>query len=194
MPLKPKTCKQCKKIYTPTRPLQSVCGLQCVLAQSRAKQEAAQRKMRKQDRAEVRERREGLKTRSQWIKECQAAVNLYVRERDKGKPCVSCGATHGDLVFGGQVDAGHYRSVGSAPSQRFVLTQIWGQCVKCNRFLSGNTVEYRKELIRRIGLERVEAIEHDDSPRKFTIEYLRRLKRLMNRRARYFKRRRDSGR
>ena len=194
MRLKEKTCRQCKTVYLPTRPLQSVCSLPCALAQSRAKQQIAERKKQKQEKAEIKKRKDGLKTRSVWIKECQTAVNSYVRERDRNKPCVSCGATYGDVVYGGQRDAGHYRSTGSAPHLRFCLIQIWSQCVKCNRNLSGNSVEYRKELVKRIGLERVEALEHDDNYRKYTIEYLRRLKRLMNRRARYYKRLRDAGR
>jgi hypothetical protein len=31
--------------------------------------------------------------------------------------------------------------------------------VKCNRYLSGNVAEYRKGLIERIGIEKVEALE-----------------------------------
>jgi hypothetical protein len=189
--LKPKTCKQCKAMYTPTRPLQSVCGFECAIAQSRAKQEAARRAAERKEKRAHRERREGLKTRSQWLREAQTAFNAYIRERDRNKPCISCGATYGDVVLGGKVDAGHYRGTGAAPEYRFHLLNCWAQCVKCNRNLSGNSVEYRKGLIRRIGLERVETLESDNAPRKFTIDYLRRLKRLMNRRARHYKRLRD---
>jgi hypothetical protein len=87
--------------------------------------------------------------------------------------------------LGGSFDAGHYRSRGSASHLRFNLLNIHKQCVKCNRFKSGNAVDYRIELIKRIGLENVEKLESDNKPRKFTIEYLKRLKKIFNKRARF---------
>ena len=32
--MKPKRCKQCKELFTPTRPLESVCGFQCAIERS----------------------------------------------------------------------------------------------------------------------------------------------------------------
>jgi len=64
----------------------------------------------------------------------------------------------------------------------------FGQCKKCNRYLSGNIVEYRKRLITHIGEDRLNQIECDNTPRKFTIEYLRRLKRIFSAKARLYER------
>jgi len=55
-----------------------------------------------------------------------------------------------------------------------------------NRWLAGNAVDYRLGLIARIGLERVEALENDNVPHKWTREdltfikalYIRKLKDL----------------
>ncbi len=66
---------------------------------------------------------------------------------------------------------------------------MWGQCKRCNRHLGGNYSEYRKELVNRIGLERVEKLENDNEPRKFTIAYLVRIKKIFNKRARIYERR-----
>lgn len=185
--LKPKICKQCKTEYRPKKRLQVVCSLPCSLERSRETQREASQRAQKQRDARARVR---LKTRSEWTRDCQGAFNSYIRARDYGKPCISSGRYYGDVKFGGKVDAGHYRSVGSASHLRFNFLNCHAQSVKDNRHLSGNIVEYRKGLIARIGLERVEALENDNEPRKFDIEYLARLTKLLNKRARYYKKRR----
>ena len=130
-------------------------------------------------------RKEKLKTVGDYVKEAQVAVNKYIRARDRHKPCVSCGSMPNDKI-GGAFDAGHYRSRGSAGHLRFNLLNIHKQCVKCNRFKSGNAVDYRLGLIKRIGLDSVEKIETNNKPKKFTIEYLKRLKKIFNKRARFY--------
>lgn len=150
-------------------------------------------KIAKEERKEIKKAKEGLKTAGEYIKEAQAAVNRYIRARDFNKPCISCGSmpTNDGLIKGQRVDAGHFRSRGSASHLRFNLLNIHKQCVKCNRWLSGNVVEYRVRLIERIGLERVEALENDNSLRSFDIDYLKRVKKIFNRRARYYERRNE---
>ena len=69
-------------------------------------------------------------------------------------------------------DAGHYRSVGSAPHTRFVEDNCHGQCKHCNQHLAGNHVAYRQGLVQRIGLRAVELIEADNTLRKYTREGL----------------------
>lgn len=148
-------------------------------------------KKEKAFRVDLRARKEKLKSASDWNKEAQAAVNKYIRLRDRNKPCVSCGSSPSDnnLITGSRFDAGHYRSRGSASHLRFNLLNIHKQCVKCNRFNSGNAVDYRIELIRRIGIDNVNKLESDNEPRKFTIEYLERIKRIFNKRARFYEKR-----
>lgn len=143
----------------------------------------------KAERADLRARKESLKTAGDYIKEAQVAVNKYIRMRDYGKPCISCGALPVQKA-GGTIDAGHYRSRGAASHLRFNILNIHGQCVSCNRYKSGNAVDYRINLIDKIGLELVEALEQDNQPRKFTIDYLKRVKRIFNKRARFYAKRR----
>lgn len=109
--------------------------------------------------------RQALKTRGDILKEAQAAFNLFIRERDRaeGHPCISSGRP---LNWSGNaVDAGHYRSTGAAPHLRFDEMNCHAQSKHDNRYLSGNAVDYRINLIKRIGLEEVERIEADNTPR-----------------------------
>ena len=75
---------------------------------------------------------------------------------------------------------------------RFEEENCHKQCVKCNQHLSGNTVEYRKRLIDRIGLERVEAIEADQEPRKHTIPDLKEMIDHYKKMVRELKKKRES--
>ena len=58
------------------------------------------------------------------------AVNKYIRLRDVGKECISCGTPLVAEQLGGGFDVGHYRSRGAAPHLRFYTLNIHGQCKK----------------------------------------------------------------
>ena len=181
-----KPCKQCGDEFIPRSTTQRVCSVPCAIKDNADKRQA---KQEKEYRAETRRRKRGLKKHSQHVKEAQAAVNRYVRMRDHGKPCASCNRlmAPSQAHRGHTMDAGHYRSRGAAGHLRFNLFNIHAQCVNCNRDKSGNVVDYRINLIRRIGLERVERLEHDNTPRTFTVEYLERVKRIFAKRARLYR-------
>lgn len=143
-----------------------------------AEQALAKKKAReaKEERADDRKRREAVKTRSDWMKEAQIAFNAFIRERDRlaGHLCISSGRP---LDWSGNnVDAGHYRSVGSAPHLRFDERNCHAQSKQDNRYGAGRAVDYRIGLIKRIGLEAVEAIEADQAPRKWSIDELKAIK------------------
>lgn len=89
-----------------------------------------------------------------WLRK-KASENFrrWVRKRDEGKPCISCGSYN-------VTDAGHYYSAGNHPGLEVNEDNCHGQCRKCNMFLSGNLIEYRKGLLDRIGIERVEDLDH----------------------------------
>lgn len=177
---KPRPCAHCESKFVPVRPMQSVCSPICAARKVKAD--------KAQERARIKTRKEAIKPRAKWLAECQAIVNKYVRLRDRDLGCISCGAKP-EACFGGAMDAGHFRSVGSAPHMRFYLPQIAAQCVKCNRYLSGNAVEFRRGLTGRIGIERVEAIEAMQGVAKFDREYLVRLKRVMTKKTRRLEKR-----
>lgn len=143
--------------------------------------------VKKAQREELREVRKKAKTISDYKREAQAAFNAYIRIRDQAKPCISCG-NNPESVYGGGVDAGHYRSRGASPHLAFHLLNCHAQCKKCNRYLSGNVSEYRKGLRNRIGDERLEQLETTEFEFRPSKEYLERVKKIFNKRARIYKR------
>jgi hypothetical protein len=189
--LKPKRCSCCKAVFTPLRSMQKVCGPRCAVAWAKKLADQKIARAKREERKSLREALEKAKTRGTHLKEAQAAFNAYVRERDFGLTCISCGLAP-KQVFGGAVDCGHYRSTGSAAHHRFNLKNCAAQCVKCNRFLGSNSVEMRKGMIARFGIEAIEALEADQKPRKFDIEYLTRIKQIFRKKARRAKARRES--
>lgn len=156
-----KRCKSCREPFFAHSSLQVVCSIPCGIEHAR-KQET--RKLR----AEKIAGRIRLRTRSDYLKLAQVAFNRWVKLRDADLPCVSCGRYHA-----GQYHAGHYLSVGARPELRFEPSNVHKQCQPCNTHLSGNLVMYRHGLIKRIGVEAVEALESDHAPRKYTIEELK---------------------
>lgn len=112
--------------------------------------------------AQHRERKMEVKPLSYWMKRAQTAFNAWVRERDAGQPCISCGRHHQ-----GQYHAGHYRPAGSNPELRFEPDNCHLQCAPCNSHLSGNLTAYRPALIAKIGLARVEWLEGQHEPKRY---------------------------
>jgi hypothetical protein len=177
--VKQKTCKVCGEKFAPMfNTTQVVCSQKCALAHAPANSEKARKAIDQRERREIRVRKEKLKSRAEHMREAQAAVNEYVRLRDAHLPCISCDSMPNDhdLITGSRWDAGHYRSVGACPELRFEPLNIHRQCVKCNRNLSGNAVEYRLRLLVRIGAEKVVWIEGPHPARKYTVEEIKAIK------------------
>ena len=164
--MKPSKCKVCGTEYAKTRPMQKACSVECAIkhAGKLAAKEAAQ------ERKQTREKLKAMETYPQLVKKAQTAFNAFIRARDAGKPCICCGEPLGNEP--NSFDAGHYRSVGSAPHMRFVEDNVHRQRKYCNNYLGGNHVEYRKGLLERIGMVRLEQIESDQTIRKYTREGL----------------------
>lgn len=145
------------------------CGAQIALERLSKKKAKAAKEEKKADR----QRKEKLKTRSDYTKEAQREFNRYIRLRDAGLPCICCDRPLGAEAVGGASDSGHFRSVGSAPHLRFSEDNAHAQAKQCNRWGAGRAVDYRLGLIRRIGLARVEALEADQTPRHYSLEDLK---------------------
>ena len=88
----------------------------------------------------------------------QQLVNEYVRKRDTHNGyarCISCGK----IMKAGTFHAGHYYAAGKYENLRFDLDNIHAQCVQCNYYEHGNLIQYRENLIAKIGLERVKKLD-----------------------------------
>lgn len=176
-------------MFNPFSSLQRVCSTLCAIAFGRS--DRGRKHAEAAKRAETREAKAKLETLPELTRKAQRAFNRYIRARDYGLPCISCGTPHAGVRFGGAWDSGHFRSTGAAPHLRFEPSNAAGQCVRCNRDLSGNSVGYRQGLIKRIGLQAVEAMETDNETRKWTRDELRGIARHFNRLARQLEVRRD---
>ncbi|MCK6919662.1 recombination protein NinG [Enterobacter kobei] len=169
---KPKTCPICSTEYIPRSSLQKVChNYKCAIAFNKQRDaENAAREQRKRDkeaRAKWRERKAQVKPLKHWEDLTQRVVNDYIRERDRDLPCISCGTW--TTV---QWEAGHFRSRGKASHLRYHEDNIHAQCHHCNVHLSGNQQQYRINLIAKIGAERVEALENNNTTHRYTREEL----------------------
>lgn len=165
-PIKQKKCRICKSLFTPFSTTAVVCSPPCALDLN------DQRKAKK-ERQETRKKRQELKTKSDWLKEAQYECNKYIRLRDSREPCISCGRFHA-----GQYHASHYRSVGAHPELRFNEWNIHKACSVCNNHKSGNIVEYRINLVKKIGTILVEWLEGPHLPKKYTIDEIKAIKLL----------------
>lgn len=186
-------CSTCRKKVPAeeaiTGALRAFCSYECL--QAYAKSDKGQKAVKSAYRKDLSERKEKLKTAGDYTKEAQAAFNKFVRIRDAHKPCISCGNPLEHESLGGGYDAGHYRSRGSASHLRFNLLNVHAQCKKCNRYLSGNVTDYRIGLVSRIGQNMIDKLERDNTPKKFTVEYLKRVKSIFTRRANLYERLRN---
>jgi len=82
----------------------------------------------------------------------QAKFNEYIRLRDYTKRCISCGVNPVE-------QAGHYYSRGLYTGLSFLEMNVHGQCCKCNMYLHGNLINYRKGLVVRYGADFVASLE-----------------------------------
>lgn len=176
---KPKKCRICRGTFEPFRPLQVCCTTGCAIQYATQQRKKAAEKKANSERKELKQAKERIKSRGDWTREAQAAFNSFIRARDSREPCISCGRHHQ-----GQYHAGHYRTVGANPELRFCETNVHKQCAPCNDHLHGNLINYRINLIKRIGIEQVEWLEGAHQPKKYSIDYLKEIKATYSRKAR----------
>lgn len=202
---KPKTCKNpaCAEKFTPRKLGQSVCSPKCALAIKHVNEGKARKALAQVERAEIKVRKEKLKSRGEYVKDAEKAVRDYRRnyELSIGSGCISCGEPQEAILAaqgwktGGAFDAGHFLGKGARPELRLEPDNIWLQCKGCN----GGSAKYarkgesvakgfREGLIARIGLAAVEGLEADHAPRKYTIEELKNITVLFRRLTRELKR------
>lgn len=174
---KPKTCCICSTKFSPFLSTQKTCSVPCAViygkraeAKKQAKAEAA---FAKEGREQWRERKAKLKPLKHWEDMTQRVVNDYIRDRDllNGEGCISCGRANA-LAW----HAGHFRTVAKASQLRYHPDNINLQCSECNTHQSGNTGPYRINLVTKIGSERVEKLESDNSIHRYTREELEALR------------------
>lgn len=161
------TCTQCPRVFVRRNSMQRVCSPRCAAK--------SVREQRKAERADTKRRKEAAKTRKELTAEAQKAFNAFIRARDFGRPCICCGAqmNWASDKPGGEIDAGHYLSIGSAPHMRFIEGNAHAQRKSCNKPGGAKRHAFRAGMVARIGLAAVEVLEADQALRKYTSDDLR---------------------
>lgn len=177
-------CKECGEYFSATGMIKVPAGVFCCIehasewaVKSRQKaQEKIKRKKACDDKAEKKasrerhlERLKSVQNISFFHKKAQAAFNAFIRERDRGSPCISCGKPDNGQH---QRHASHYRSVGACSSLRYDERNVHASCSVCNNYLSGNLANYRVAMIEKFGSELVEWLESQPKSFKWTREML----------------------
>src|SRR5574343_1936990 len=178
LPSKPRKCRHCRQMFQPVRCNQNTCSYDCsvavaeiVAAKSKARREKAERIAEAASRKVLRAKVNNTKTYHK--KQAKKYFHLYVRLRDEGEECISCPTI---LIRtgrpGGDYDAGHCRSVGSAKHLEFDDRNVHGQCKHCNSAngLGGNYHAYREKLPSRIGQDAFDSLMADQEARNLTID------------------------
>jgi hypothetical protein len=165
--IKLKTCAICKEKFKPYLSTAKVCSVQCAISHAEGSRARQNKKDISLDRRERNKRLNRVKPITFWLNKVQFYCNSYIRERDKHLPCISCGTTNPNV----QYCASHFRSRKAAPHLRFNEDNIHKACNNyCNKHLSGNIINYRPALIRKIGQERFDALMNNNEIHKYTLE------------------------
>ncbi len=125
-------------------------SVECLTSHTREKLRIKLQKEQKKRNAEFKRKvkENDLKTRKDAAKR---ACHKYIRERDKGKPCICCGRP-----LGVKYDAGHFLESGNNPKIRYHEDNIHAQSVYCNQYKGGNSDDYEGRLRLKIGNDRVD--------------------------------------
>jgi len=158
-----KRCKSCREHFTPFNSLQKYCLKdECVKVFVAELKEKEWKKRKAKAKAE-------LTTVQDYLKIAQQVFNTFIRKRDHGKPCISCGKK---LV--GKFDASHYYNANNHWNVRFDEMNVHGACVECNQWKHGNLIEYGIRLEKLIGPDEFSILREDAYKlRKFSIDELK---------------------
>lgn len=88
----------------------------------------------------------------------QKVFNEFIRHRDSQDGYFTC-ISSGKTLPVDQMNAGHYIPVKNSSFLRFHEDNVHGESIYSNCFDEFHLVPYRKNLIEKIGLERVEWLE-----------------------------------
>ena len=80
----------------------------------------------------------------------QKEFNRFIRERDKGHDCISCG----NPIEEGEGQAGHFFGVKKFNWMRFREDNVHLECISCNAFNHESLIYYTINIERKIGPKR----------------------------------------
>jgi len=123
------------------------------------------------------------------INQLDSIFSQFIRLRDSQAygfeyfRCISCGAV---LPFD-HADCGHYIKR-SNMATRFDEDNCHSQCITCNRFRQGNVENFRRNLVKKIGEDKVEELERKGRGiAKFSSGYIEELIKVYKEKVKEFK-------
>jgi hypothetical protein len=152
---KARKCQVCKEPATQWSGVYAWCKPECGAVLARRAQAKQREAKERQAKAEHREQKRKVERLADLLARVQRDCNAYVRARDAGLPCISCGQ------HSTRMEAGHWKPVGRTSSPaRFHPDNIQNQCHSCNVHGGGGLHPgYLPNLIARIGEDRARAVE-----------------------------------
>jgi Bacteriophage Lambda NinG protein len=174
-------CKICRAPFVPLSITSKVCSVECSLEHV-ARQKVIEGK--RQDAKEAKAHKAALQA-ARGIKPledaAQKATNRVVRARDRFQSCFTCDKPW--WWTGGDWHASHLKSRAANSALRYHLWNIHKSCMPCNRFHAGNVAVYERRIVDVWGQERLDWLTNHPRVRRFEPEYLKRLTKIMNKKA-----------
>lgn len=96
-----------------------------------------------------------LKTIGEYKADARKSFQKWIRLRDSDKNCISCNSSTADTF-----DGGHFYKAEVYSGLIFNENNCHKQCRKCNRFMNGNELNFRKGLIARYGIDYVTNLDN----------------------------------
>ena len=159
------------------------CSAECGATLSLQMIKNKQKKEDSEFKAETRRRKAAInkESKSHWVDLIRVRLHKWIKIRDKDDPCISCGRFDHEIpdTHKGKWDAGHFRSQGAAKQLRFEPLNIHKQCFQCNR--GGEmwskkrdtvTMNYEKNLITKIGQDKVNELKFNNTVKRYTLTEL----------------------
>ncbi|MCH9717429.1 MAG: recombination protein NinG [Gammaproteobacteria bacterium] len=144
-PTNEKHCKVCLKPFKPFKTTEVVCSVKCAIKHGK-----------REVRAQKKQVRDNVIKYSKLMSEAKKAFQAWVRKRDEGKPCISCGKLTAE-----QWDGSHFFKAEVYRGVVFHENNVNKACSYCNRWLDGNLIRYRENLVCKIGLIEVRELENE---------------------------------
>lgn len=129
-----KCCKSCQKV--PPMTWRRYC-LVCINKKNKEKQKAI--KTKNIEKVKIRKEKSLTKkrfSRSKLIAECDRVASLFVRERDKWKPCVTCWIAWSETAQNWHFASRRYLAT------RWLEKNMNGQCPTCNCWNAGEQFKH----------------------------------------------------
>jgi hypothetical protein len=176
-------CKVCKELYIKERVSQQVCEATCAIKLIELSNAKKARQAVAKDRRETKAKLDAIKSKTELLRDAQTSFNAYIRARDAKLGCVSCDKPSS---WHGQWHASHYKSLGARPELRFNVYNVHKACSVCNNYKSGNLIDYRAGILKRISAEKLDMLESFSGSKNYSKEQIVRIKKIfIKKRLRY---------